>query len=192
MFRLNKTVFITDLHYVLLCMAVFAISYSLSMLITEIVQPSVAASAVMFGVLSAMVVACSLPAFVPSALRVTLRELGVQAMRGLEYEVPLSRSCRLFVVESVWHGRNRVTPSVQLFVYLRLVVVVVSSVAGLLGGIQYAYLIETPSADEVPWASLCFVLACQCVILILTEFSQCAQKKYEKKLRKQVRKGCKC
>lgn len=47
-------------------------------------------------------------------------------------------------------------------------------------------------ADEVPWASLCFVLVVQCALLVLTEFSQQAQKRYEKKLRKQVKKGCKC
>lgn len=47
-------------------------------------------------------------------------------------------------------------------------------------------------ADEVPWASLCFVLAVQCALLVLTEFSQQAQKRYEKKLRKQVKKDCKC
>lgn len=29
-------------------------------------------------------------------------------------------------------------------------------------------------------------------LLVLTEFSQQAQKRYEKKLRKQVKKGCKC
>lgn len=47
-------------------------------------------------------------------------------------------------------------------------------------------------ADELPWESLCFVLAVQCALLVLTEFSQQAQKRYEKKLRKQVKKGCKC
>lgn len=192
MFRLNKAVFISDIPYMLLCLALFGVSYALALMITSIVQPSVEGSVLIFGVLSVMVVASALPSFVPSALRVTLRELGVQAMRDLEYEIPLSRSCRLFVVESIWHGRNRVTPSVQLFVYLRLVLVVVSIVAGLLGGIQYAYLSETPRADEIPWESLCFVLAVQCALLVLTEFSQNAQKRYEKKLRKQVRKGCKC
>lgn len=39
---------------------------------------------------------------------------------------------------------------------------------------------------------LCFVLAVQCALLVLTEFSQQAQKRYEKKLRKLVKKGCKC
>ena len=29
-------------------------------------------------------------------------------------------------------------------------------------------------------------------LLVLTEFSQQAQKRYEEKLRKQVKKGCKC
>lgn len=47
---------------------------------------------------------------------------------------------------------------------------------------------DLPSDAE----SLCFVLAVQCALLVLTEFSQQAQKRYEKKLRKQVKKGCKC
>ena len=192
MIRLNKAVFISDFPYMLLCLALFGVSYVLALMITSIVQPSVASSVVIFGALSMLVVLGALPSFVPSALRVTLRELGVQAMRDLAYELPLSRSCRLFIVESVWHGRNRATPAVQAFVYLRLVLVVVSIIAGLLGGIQYAYLSETPKADEVPWESLCFVLAVQCALLVLTEFSQQAQKRYEKKLRKQVKKGCKC